>query len=123
MTVDKKGRLMNLIVLLLMFVGLLVPIILFNWWMKRLTGYQPGEYLTSGKSSPSELELLKRRYVIYDPEKHTQREKKDNPHFDALVDAEWKAIKHLEETSPEDAPESDEIRTLIELLEPKNKQL
>jgi len=110
---------------ILMFLGLLVPIFLFSWLMKRWTGYSPldRKHIRWNNSEPTEIELLKRHYVMHDPEQHKQREKKDNPHFDALVDAEWKATKHLEESSSDAASASDEIHTFSELLEPKNKKL
>jgi hypothetical protein len=47
-----------------------------------------------------------------------ERESKSNPHYDALVDAEWKAAKRLEDMPPNDEDE----HTLGDLLEKKDKR-
>ena len=112
---------MNIFVFLLMFLGMLVPILLFSWWIKRWTGYDPRASIEDQTPYRRELELLKRRNEL-PIEQLNLHEKKENPHFDKLVDDEWEAAKHLEQTVSEDTPESDEVYTLSELLEQKNKK-
>lgn len=113
---------MNLILILLFAAFVVGLVMLFAWLMERWTGYSPLGTIEQGEFPfRQDMDYLKKR-DFYAEESTAKREKKENPHYDALVDAEWKAANasRLEDAAPEN--ESDEPQTLGELLEKKVKR-
>jgi hypothetical protein len=107
-----------IIILLLMLLTPLFVMMLFTWWMKRFTGYDPRGQWDKPLFKRNDIDFLKLP-DFYSEEKGKRQQSKENPHFDGLVDAEWRA-KRLEESLPEE--ESDEVHALIDLLEKKKQR-
>ena len=110
---------MDGLILILMLFSPLFAIMLFSWWLSRKTGYDPRGHMDRPLFRRDDIDFLKLP-DFYSEEKVKERKSKANPHYDALVEAEWKAKRLEDEAIPEDA--SDEVRALSDLLEERKQK-
>jgi hypothetical protein len=100
----------------LFFAFLFVLILLVKFFITHWTSYDTG---AEKRYYQPKLDFIKPP-DFYGEETRKEHWSKENPHFDALVDAEWQA-KQLEESAlPEER--SDEVRPLSDLLDEKKQR-
>jgi hypothetical protein len=105
-----------IIILLLMLLTPLVAMMLFTWLMKRFTGYDPRGEWDKPLFKRKDIDFLKLP-DFYSEELEKKRKSKKTPHYDAFVEAEWRASRLAESALSDD--DSDRVLVMRNLLDEK----
>jgi hypothetical protein len=108
---------MGLLILALALIGF---VLLVRFWIWRTTGYESGGTIQEmDKLFRYNLDVLNHDDAHKSPNLD-ERESKEMPHYDAMVDAEWEAVRanRLDDNFYE---EDEEVIPLRDLLKDKKK--
>jgi len=106
----------------LILLMILIPIILIvsiSWIYKLMTGY---DILGTYKDATYRREWnFFEMSNFYGKPNYHEHEQKDNPHYDAFVDAEWRASRPEDISDIPDEEDLNHVYSLRELLEKKDE--